>query len=244
MTLPTLKDLQDYYCTNRTVLGKDGREENPYFEHPATRRYNYAPSSDRSACRIVFLKDVLSNPHNKTLCRHGRFIWCKDLKYEGRNKEGYREMSFCVDKGHKRFTVSERNMLCIPSKTCVNNSRFVRTKEKTFLAFSSVFSYDNALALMARNSEQEPKQFAGLVRGDTPFKPGTLVCPRLGYFYPTIGDSKKSFEFQLGDEHPYGIILGRSLGGDYTGREFYRVKFGTTTYEKIHPVQMEIINEV
>ena len=97
MNLPTLRDLQDYYCVNRSVPSSNGREENPYFEYPATRRYNYAPSSDKKACRVVFLKDVLKNPDNKTLCRRGRFIWCTDLRYEGRNKQGYREMSFSVD---------------------------------------------------------------------------------------------------------------------------------------------------
>ena len=45
--------------------------------------------------------------------------------------------------------------------------------------------------------------------------------------------------------HPYGIILAPSFNNtDYSGREFYRVRFGGTTYEKVHPVQMEIINEV
>jgi hypothetical protein len=244
MNLPTLRDLQDYYCVNRSVPSSNGREENPYFEYPATRRYNYAPSSDKKACRVVFLKDVLKNPDNKTLCRRGRFIWCTDLRYEGRNKQGYREMSFSVDKGRKRFTVSEHNMLCIPSKTCVNNSRFIRTKEKTFVPFSSVFSYNNTLSLMVKNSEYEREQFEDMVREDSPFKPGTLVYPRLGYFYPTGTDPKKNIQRRLDDEHPYGIILGRSLGGDYTGREFYRVRFGTTTYERVHPIQMEIINEV
>ena len=45
--------------------------------------------------------------------------------------------------------------------------------------------------------------------------------------------------------HPCGIVLGRSLPVDsFAGKEFYRVRFGDTTYERIHPVQMEIINEV
>ena len=46
-------------------------------------------------------------------------------------------------------------------------------------------------------------------------------------------------------QHPCGIVLGRSFDrDDYMGREFYRVRFGDTTYERVHPVEMEIINEV
>ena len=34
------------------------------------------------------------------------------------------------------------------------------------------------------------------------------------------------------------------MNEEFIGREFYRVRFGDTTYERVHPVQLEIINEV
>ena len=46
-------------------------------------------------------------------------------------------------------------------------------------------------------------------------------------------------------QHPCGIILGKEIIDDkFIGKEFYRVRFGNTTYEKVHPIQMEILNEV
>ncbi|MCS5550919.1 MAG: hypothetical protein NZ811_05325, partial [Gammaproteobacteria bacterium] len=83
--------------------------------------------------------------------------------------------------------------------------------------------------------------FLELAKEENPYRPGTLVAPRLGYFYPTVSPPDANYLAA----HPYGIILGPSLVNDVSaGREFYRVRFGATTYESIHPVQMEIINEV
>ena len=83
-----------------------------------------------------------------------------------------------------------------------------------------------------------------MVEAASPFKPGSLVAPRLGYFYPDFNAS--SFHDRWDDQHPYGIILGPSFDSIDTtvGREFYRVRFGNTTYERVHPVQLEMINEV
>jgi hypothetical protein len=245
--LPTWGELHDYHCTIKTVdntrfddtpYGTRTTKPNPFYEDMASRRYNYASASDSSAFRLVFLKDVLRNPDNKTLIRKGRFIWCKNIKYEGRNKEGLRQISFTVDRGKKRFFVSENNVLCVPSKTFINNNRFFRAKEKTFIAFSSVFSYSNTFNMMLRNSSLDRQDFQALIDRDNPYKPGTLVAPRLGYFYPQAPDVTRL-------KPPYGIIIGHSFdNNDYSGREFYRVKFGETTYERVNPIQMEVINEV
>ena len=124
MSLPTWGDLAAFYCSNKS-------EHNPYFEEFSVRRYNYASSLDRGMCRLVFLKDVLKDKSNKTLCRSGRFIWCKKLRYEGRNEEGFRQVSFTVDRGKKRFSVSENNVLCVPSKVYVGNNKYFRSKLKT-----------------------------------------------------------------------------------------------------------------
>ena len=60
-----------------------------------------------------------------------------------------------------------------------------------------------------------------------------------------IPAKKINKEISSSQEHPCGIILGPSRNdNEYVSREFYRVRFGGTTYEKVHPVQMEIINEV
>ena len=253
MNLPTIAELKDCYCTSRVFrYAPDDRrrwghsnldtKENSHFEEFSIRRYNYAPGSDTHAIRLVFLKDVLKNPTNKTLRRNGRFIWCKNLEYEGRSDDGFRQISFTVDDGKKRFQISENNILCIPSKIYVNNNRYFRNNNNTFGNFSSVFSYENCIKILAKNQQLDNQSFKELISKDSPFKPGTLVCPRKGYFYPAMADSKT----EGSSKHPPGIVLGPSFVGknDFIGKEFYRVRFGDQTYERVHPVQMEILNEV
>jgi hypothetical protein len=237
MQFPTWGELVNNFCSVK--------EPNIYYEDFATRRYNFAASVDNRSCRLIFLKDVLNNNENKTLRRKGRFIWCRNLKYEGRNFEGVRSISFTVDRGNKRFHVGENNILCLPSSICVSNNRFFRSKQKMFLPFSSVFSYKSSLSLLAKSSDCEAEEFAQLIRNHNPYTPGSLVRPRIGYFYPNINPDKLNKEISSDNEHPCGVILGSySCDNNYVGREFYRVRFGDTTYERVHPVQMEIINEV
>jgi hypothetical protein len=243
VSLSTWKDLGDYFCGNQGVLrGKSRSEDNPYYEDLARRRYNYAVGEDSDSLRLVFLKDVLKDKTNKTLRRDGRFIWCKNIKYEGVcPSSGYRTISFCVDQGQKRFFVAENNILCLPSRSYVNNNRFFRQNEKIFYPFGTVFGYSQSIEIMAEFEDCSAGELRGIIDQDSPFKPGTLVAPRLGYFYPAqYKQTKDPFR-----GHPYGIILGTSFpSGDYAGREFYRVSFADTIYERVHPVQMEIINEV
>ena len=181
MTLPTWGDLLEYHCTNRTVKHTHGTITNPCHETLARRRYNYSPIDDSHRIRIVFLRGVLDNPTNKTLRRDGRFIWCKDLAYEGRSDDGWRQVSFSVDDGQKRFIVGENNLLCIPSKTYINNKRFFRPKTSTFVGFSSLFCYGPAVSMMATAANMELEDFISRLSLDNPLRPGTLVSPRLGY---------------------------------------------------------------
>ena len=116
MSLPTWRDLYQHHCTSRKITKNNTTQDNPYHEDMAMRRYNYSTATDVKCCRLVFLKNVLDNPENKTLVRKGRFIWCKELKYEGRDDKGMRQISFSIDKGHKRFRVSENNFLCVQQK--------------------------------------------------------------------------------------------------------------------------------
>jgi hypothetical protein len=247
MNFPTWRDLFDNYCSQTTLKTSTGLVRNPFYEEFARRRYNPSPINDTSCCRLVFLKDVLQNPTNKTLRRQGRFIWCRDLTYEGRDNRGYRQVSFTVDKGKKRFKVSENNMMCLPSKVFVHNNRYFRSNLKTFGSFSTVFGHRQTMTMMRKSWNGTQAEFEELVDQEKPFKPGTLVLPRVGYFHPdvdwtSVAGAKKNL---LPQDHPCGIILGNSfVDNDYVGREFYRVRFGETTYEKVHPVQMEIINEV
>lgn len=242
MKLPTWGELINLYCSKMTFNHLRNQEYEPF----SIRRYNYASSDDKDQCRLVFLKGVLENKTNKTLRRNGRFIWCKNLKYEGRDPQGFRQLSFTVDNGKKRFLVSENNVLCIPSKIYVNNNKYFRSNVKTFNSFSSVFSYRNALRMMAKSDELSLEDFETKIDQDSPYKPGALVAPRLGYFFPYVDTNKINKEVQENSEHPCGIILGRQFMDDhrYVAKEFYRVRFGDTTYERVHPVQMEIINEV
>lgn len=242
MNLPTWGDLVDYHCAQTHLREGSHSRPNPLYEDCARRRYNYASGPDTNSFRLVFLRGVLENPDYKTLRRGGRFIWCKDLHYEGKMGTPWRHVSFTVDKGQKRFCVSERQMLCVPSKCFVDNNRYLRTKDRVFRSFSSVFDYEKSVAAMARHASLPREEFQHLLNQDTPFQPGTLVAPRLGYFYPlTEGTDPLPRE----QTHPCGLVLGRAfLGSEYFGREFYRVRFGGTTYERVHPVELEIINEI
>ncbi len=242
MKLPQWGELVDQYCSERSCTGDSGHlVANTRYEEFASRRYNGSPSLDTTSCRLVFLRDVLGDPSNSTLRRKGRFIWCHNLQYAGRGSHGFRQVSFTVDQGQKRFTVGEQNILCIPSKIYVNNNRYFRTHTKTFHVFSTVFGYKNTLRMMSQHQNLSKEDFTKIVSEDNPFRPGTLVAPRRGYFYPDFEPLRKSVRDA---QHPCGIILGRAFIDDHIGKEFYRVRFGDTTYERIHPVQMEIINEV
>jgi|TARA_A100001015_G_scaffold216743_1_gene243429 hypothetical protein len=244
MKFPTWEELLTHHCTvSRYSTPEGSRRENYYHESFAVRRFNVSSGDDTHEFRFVFLKAVLENVSNSTLCRHGRFIWCRNLRYEGVSDLGYRQVSFTVDQGKKRFRVSENNMLCIPSKIFVSNNRFFRTKDKTFMPFSSAFSYSNSVKAMALAENSSAETLLERIERDSPFKPGTLVVPRVGYFYPAIQPELTSTQ-SLKHSHPCGIILGPSLVDDYIGRELYRVRFGATTYEKVHPIQMEIINAI
>lgn len=244
MNLPTWEELIDFHCHKPHVKTDGVLRWNKKYEPFSSRRYNFSTRPDNKVCRLVFLNSVLEDSKNKTLIRDGRFIWCKELAYEGVGDDGLRQISFSVDKGKKRFKISENNMLCVPSKSFVNNSKYFRSKEKVFKGFSSALSYHNTLRMMAKSAGVSLEDITQQIQDDNPFRPGTLVAPRLGYFYP-MPAQPHSDKPPLADVHPYGIVLSKSfINNEEYGREFYRVRFGDVTYEAIHPVQMEIINEV
>ena len=112
-------------------------------------------------------------------------------------------------------------------------------KEKTFVAFSSVFAYPEAMALMTAGSSLSGPDLHRQIADSNPYKPGVLVRPRLGYFYPSQPPAGAST-----DVHPYGLVLGPSRSNDeVAGRYFYRVRFGSTTYERVNPIEMEIVQK-
>ena len=238
---PTWDDLFDYHCTLPRVSAGGKKIDNPHYEPMSRRRYNFSPGLDSESFRLVFLKGA-ANENNRTLFRKGRFIWCKNIQYEGIDHNGCRSISFTVDKGSKRFLVTEPNILCIPSKSYINNNRYFRPREKTFIGFSSVFCFDNIISVMAAHNKMSLLEMKNKIDADSPYRPGTLVAPRRGYFYPVFDPAQRIPDKK--SEHPCGIILGRSFATSYDGREFYRVRFGSTTYERVHPIEMEIINEV
>ena len=46
-------------------------------------------------------------------------------------------------------------------------------------------------------------------------------------------------------DHPVGVVLGPARGiSPHSGKELYRVSFAETIYEEVHPIQLEVINEV
>ena len=242
MTLPTWGDLEDYHCAEKLIRHGSAVAPNPYYEDCARRRYNYATSPDVDTFRLVFLQGVLENPDYRTLRRGGRFIWCRNLQYEGRLGTPWRHVSFTVDQGQKRFCVAENQMLCIPSKCFIDNNRYLRSKKTLFRSFSSVFDYDNSLSALARTAGLTRDQLTHILEQDNPLKAGTLVAPRLGYFYPKPAETVTP---QRTAAHPCGLVVGHALTqSEYFERAFYRVRFGGTTYERIHPVELEIINEV
>jgi hypothetical protein len=253
MPTPTWGDLHKYHCSYEFLCDSNGRRNysdhtiNPYYEPMAARRFNYSTSRDSSVCRLVFLQGVLEDSSNRTLCRNGRFIWCKSLAYEGTDpRSGLRKISFTIDKGKKRFTVLENQAVCLPSKSFINNNRYMKKRHSTFGGFGTVFGYNNTRNMMYRSAKHKYADCQDLfdrIAEDCPYRPGTLVRARKGYFYPDPLTRPTKFNDQ--EEYPYGIILAPSLGNrEYCGREFYQVRFGQTTYDRIHPVEMEIINEV
>ena len=243
MTFPTWNDLIQQYCTVRHILpGVGSSVPNPHYEDLSLRRYNYSPRLDKDACRLVFLNGASNDSKQNTLRRGGRFIWCQNLRYDGPGHDSLRHISFTVDGGAKRFTVGENNVLCVPSNSFVSNNRYFRTKDKTFIPFSAPLGYENIWHQMAQNQNIDVVSLKNQIFNDNPYIPGTLVAPRMGYFYPDVNHARPP---SLGEAHPYGLLLGPSLhNNSETGRDFYRVRFGGTTYERVHPVQMEIINEV
>jgi hypothetical protein len=99
--------------------------------------------------------------------------------------------------------------------------------------------------MIQKSSLLSSEELTTRLNQDNPYKPGTLVAPRIGYFYPEVSAPPGISPPSLDAPHPYGIILGRCLENNETmGREFYRVRFGGTTYERVHPIELEIINEV
>jgi hypothetical protein len=183
----TWYDLADSFCARSDSLISGGKNKN--FERFAARRYNYAHNPPAGAVRLVFLRDVALDKNNKTLSRDGRFVWCKELKYEGKNSDGYRTISFNIRNGNKRFHVSEQHVLAIPHNVYVNNNSFFRKYNRIFTAFASVFDYRDAVKVMRRNDDNRWKDlddFVDYLRCETPFRPGTLVNARNGMFFPRL----------------------------------------------------------
>jgi|TARA_R110000803_G_scaffold194928_1_gene258098 hypothetical protein len=293
MTTKTWYDLADHFCTREKSLLDGG--DNQYFERLAARRYNYAKKSTPGAVRLVFLQSAGADSTNKTLLRNGRFVWCKNLRYEGINKDSLRKLSFTIGKGKKRFVVTEEDVLVIPGNIFINNNSFFRNYSKVFSSFPSVFNCRECLKIMRRSDEYDwgsLDEFAEYIASYTPFRPGTLVQPRLGLFIPKIDKLEEkmselsglycdasALNSKRGDlisylsgrdyittdkalldlfhgfrdwceeeplaKHPVGIVLGRSRNiSPHSGKELYRVSFAETIYEQVHPIQLEVLNEV
>ena len=291
----TWYDLADHFCAREKSLLDRGK--NKYFERLAARRYNYANKNITGAVRLVFLKEVAADKTNKTLVRNGRFVWCKNLTYEGVNDDGYRMISFTIADGNKRFYVSERHVLAIPHNIYINNNSFFMKYNKVFASFSSVFSYREAAKTMKRNDDghwEDLDDFMDYLRCDTPFPPGTLVRARKGMFFPRLSKLQETMAvlterfceekglmkhstrlneylagrvhsytstdkelleifYQFNDwcekspeaDHPVGVVIGPARGiSPHSGKELYRVSFAETIYEEVHPIQLEVINEV
>ena len=290
-----MDDLADHFCAREKSLLDKG--DNKYFERLAARRYNYATKNIIGSLRLVFLKGVTENKNNKTLFRDGRFIWVKNIKYEGRDAEGYRNVSFTISNGNKRFIVSERYMLAIPNNIYINNNSFFKKYNRIFVSFSSLFNCREAAKMMKRNDDNNWEDidcFMEHLKSESPFRPGTLVRPRRGLFFPKLSNlqqkmedlttdfcsssglwqhSKRLNQYLAGRPHTYtsqdselmsiverfnewcegkpeaihpvGVVLGPARGiSPHSGRELYRVSFAETIYEELHPIQLEIINEV
>ena len=184
----TWYELADLFCAReRSLLHSE--ENNPFFERLAARRYNYATKIVNGGVRLVFLKSAAPTKTNKTLCRNGRFIWCKNLKYEGKEEDGYRTFSFTLSQGNKRFHVSERDVLALPHNLYINNNSFFRKYDKIFSSFASVFKYRDSVKIMRRNDHSfvgDTEDYLRYLDDQSPYKPGTLVRARKGLFFPKL----------------------------------------------------------
>jgi hypothetical protein len=195
MSISWLKLYQDFFG-DRVKCYSDGMV-NESWEEISHRRYNYSSSDDVHAVRLLFPKIILEeHPHYKTLVRKGRAIWCYGLKYEGVSAKGYRQVSFHLKGGQKRFLVEERYALCVPSKASVI-PRPWRSNSEVFKPFGALFAYESALQLMYTHTTAaipSYNEFIEQVKADCPFKPGVLVRPRLGYFYPRLDRQEQLIE--------------------------------------------------
>jgi hypothetical protein len=249
MKIPTWAELAACHGSNRLLADTD--QKNPRYERFMDRRYNYATGDDRHAIRLIFTEKAKQSLPSPSSLRDGRFLWAKKLRFEGVDAEtGMRKISFTTGKRKRRLTVLEDGVLCLPARLSVNNDKLLRNREIKLAMFSTVFSYAPALAMMFRDqksfAQPDREQFFEEIRSLDPFRPGMLVAPRLGYFYPIGKPPSYDRENPGLQEFPYGIVLGTCPESPKSifGREFYRVRFGGTTYNKVLALQMEIINEV
>ena len=190
MTMQWINYYQDFFG-NRLKWKGNGlpSEDNENYDVVSRRRYNYSPATEENKLRLVFPKNILKRyPTYKTLVREGRAIWCYNIKYEGVGTSQYRQFSFNLKGGKKRFVVEERDALCIPAHCSVIPAPW-RPDHKVFTPFGTLFGYDQAMRLMFRsrsNLSLSYEDFVAEIDALSPFKPGALVRPRTPYYYPRL----------------------------------------------------------
>ena len=234
----TWASLRKYYACHESP-------DNPFFEPFTRRRYNPIRSDDSNRVRLVFLNRTLEvYPEYKTLVRKGRPVWCENLSFEGA-RNGHRFFGFNLKGGKKRFIVSDSCCFLLPSRLYVYPSWPSRlgSAKSVCSRLGTIFGCPPALKMMYNNLENSAEtleDFLARVDSLAPFKPGTLVSPRLGLFRPMHND----FDDQ-DKQFPYGLIISRekSKYQELYGRELFTVSFGHYMVENVHPIEMEVIND-
>lgn len=234
----TWANLRKYYACHDSL-------DNPFYEPFTRRRYNPIRSDDSGRIRLVFLNRTIDKyPDYRTLVRKGRPVWCENLSFEG-TKEGQRFFGFSLKGGKKRFTVSDSYCFLLPSRLYVFPSwpSKLGSSKSICSRLGTVFGYPPAIKMMynrIENSTETLDEFSQRINSLSPYKPGTLVSPRLGLFRPMHNDFGGQDK-----EFPYGLIIRReqSKYQELYGRELFTVSFGQYMVENVHPIEMEIIND-
>jgi len=236
--------MRTFLSCYQEVSGK----ENPFYEPFTRNRFNPSKITDGAVVRIVFLNSLVRDHGRayRALVKSGRPVWCADLRYAGLGEDGQRRFSFRLAKRKKRFVVSEKHALLIPTRAYIRPAwpNSLHLNDGALFKMGTVFAYPPAIAAMYANrspveSSLSLAEFEENIRQDHPLTPGSLVSPRLGLFRMTAllsGEDPNA-------EYPYGLILRREneTYSELFGRELFMVRFGQQIQRNVHIAELELI---
>lgn len=241
---PSWQEMRTHLSCYQDVNGR----KNPFYEPFTRNRFNPSKVTDGEIVRIVFLNSLTRDhgPAYRALVKSGRPVWCTDLRYDGVDNSAQRQFSFRLTKGKKRFVVSEKYALLIPSRSYIHPAwpNSLHLNDGMLFKMGTVFAYPPAVRAMylASTARKEGTSLIGFeeqIRSDHPLVPGSLVSPRIGMFRLTHllhgEDPDAAF--------PYGLVLRREKEtySELFGRELFMIRFGQQIQRNVHIAELEPI---